>query len=120
MRGEPDGTEEQDDAKEQLCAHSDGAVQGRLERGNILGRPNKNKHCTESHGHDEDGGHYRGDDHLHGSWTRPPPRGTEKDSATGGKSECRRPATSGGGPSDSTRDAGSLKLSASRTSRRPR
>lgn len=56
MRGEPDSTEEQDDAKEKLRGHGRGAVQGRFERSHIFRRLNENEHCAKSHRHDEDRG----------------------------------------------------------------
>src|SRR6267142_68731 len=56
MRGEPDGSEKQHDAEEQLRAHGGGALEGRFERSHVLRGPNENEHSREGHHHDEDGG----------------------------------------------------------------
>src|SRR5258708_2062653 len=56
MRGEPDGSEQQYDAEEQLRAHGGGALERRLERSHVLRGPDKNEHRSNGHRHDEHGG----------------------------------------------------------------
>src|SRR6267142_602980 len=90
MRGEPDGSEKQHDAEEQLRAHGGGALEGRFERSHVLRGPNENEHSREGHHHDEDGGQNGSEDHFHGTGTAPPSIGMKKDSATGGKAECKK------------------------------
>src|SRR5712664_531456 len=90
MRGEPDGSEEQHDAKEQLRAHGGGALEGTLERSHVLRGLDKNEHRSEGHRHDEDGAKSGSEDHFHGVAPGPPGSGMKKDSATGEKAECGR------------------------------
>src|SRR5229473_834584 len=121
MRSEPDGAEQEDYAKEQLCTHGEGAAQGRFERSHVFSRLHQNEHCAESQGHDENGCQEGSDDHFHASWLWPLQRGKEKDSAIGQKSERGRLAVAGNGISDREGfSASASKLSASQTSHRRR
>src|SRR5258708_1997103 len=72
MRGEPDGSEEQHDAEEQLRAHGGGALEGRLERSHVFRGLDKNEHRSKGHRHDEDGGKSGSEDHFHGIESGPP------------------------------------------------
>src|SRR5216684_3531997 len=107
MCGEPDGSEEQHYAQEQLRAHGGGALQGRFERSHVFRGSDENEHGAEGHRHDEDGGKNGSEDHFHGIEPGPPGSGMEKDSATGGKAERRRRSASG------------RAISAGRTNRQP-
>src|SRR6266851_1591281 len=115
MRGEPDGSEKQHDAEEQLSAHGGGALERRFERSHVFRGLDENEHGPECHRHDEDGGQNGSENHFHRTGIRPPGIGMEKDSATGGKAERRR--RSAGRRAINTSDS---KLSVNQTNRRRR
>src|SRR5260370_22474364 len=83
MRGEPDGSEQQYDAKEQLRTHGGGALERRFERSHVLRSLDQNEHRSKGHRHDEDGGKSGSEDHFHGVAPGPPGSGMKKDSANG-------------------------------------
>src|SRR5713226_5992832 len=72
MRGEPDGTEEQDDAKEQLRGHCSGSVERRLQRSHVDRGAHEDEHSGEGHRHDEDRGHNGSKDRFHETGSKPP------------------------------------------------
>src|SRR4029077_16253397 len=107
MCGEPDGSEEQHDAQEQLRAHGGGALTRRFERSHVFRGSDEHEHGAEGHRPDEDGGKNGSENHFHGIEPGPPGSGLKKDSGTGGKAERRRRSASG------------RAISAGRTNRRP-
>jgi hypothetical protein len=66
MRGEPDGAEKQYNTQKKFSADGDGALQLRLDCGDINRGGDEDEHGAERHGHDEDRGENGSEDSVHG------------------------------------------------------
>jgi hypothetical protein len=66
MSGEPNSTEEQDDAEDEFGGNGGGALNGRLNSGDFESGCNKDVHGGKGHGDDEERGENGSEDLFHG------------------------------------------------------
>ena len=87
VSGEPDGTEEQNHAKQHLRSDGRSSGEGRLDGCDEDSRAHKSEHCSESHCDGQQRSENGGEDHLHRSELAAMCGSREEDSAIASKAE---------------------------------